>query len=257
MDVAAWLASLGLEQYAPAFRDNAIDAELLPELTEGDLEKLGVAALGHRKRLLKAIEALRHATEVPGKTAARGPIAPTSLPDDKGERRQVTVLFADIAGYTAMASELDAEELHALLDRFFRSVDRIVEEYGGHIDKHIGDCVMGVFGAPVAHGNDAERAARAALAIRDAMPALSAEMARPIGVHIGLARELVVLAPDVILAGRRVDGAIAPGGRSISVVFTILPDPAVLPSLDGRSPSHAPQRLHHRGYRTALPVMPA
>ena len=104
----------------------------------------------------------------------------------------MTVLFVDLAGYTRLASELDAEEVHGLLDRFFARADRIVEAYGGSVDKHIGDCVMAVFGAPLAHGNDPERAARAALAIRDAVPALGEELGRPIGVHIGIASGQVV-----------------------------------------------------------------
>jgi class 3 adenylate cyclase len=103
----------------------------------------------------------------------------------QGERRQVTVLFADLAGYTALSNELDPEEILALLERFFDRVDWIVKEHGGHIDRHIGDCVMAIFGAPIAHGNDAERAIRAALAIREAIPELSAGLGRPLGVHIG------------------------------------------------------------------------
>ena len=105
----------------------------------------------------------------------------------QGERRQVTVLFADLAGYTALTNELDPEEILALLERFFDRVDWIVKEHGGHIDRHIGDCVMAIFGAPMAHGNDAERAIRAALAIREAIPELSARLGRPLGVHIGVA----------------------------------------------------------------------
>ncbi len=110
----------------------------------------------------------------------------------EGERRQVTVLFIDLAGYSRLASELDAEEVHRLLEGFFAHADRIVEAYGGSVDKHIGDCVMAVFGAPLAHGNDPERAARAALAIRDAVPALGEGLGRPIGVHIGIASGQVV-----------------------------------------------------------------
>jgi class 3 adenylate cyclase/tetratricopeptide (TPR) repeat protein len=109
-----------------------------------------------------------------------------------GERRQVTVLFCDLVGYTHLSRQLDAEEVHALLEQFFARVDRIVESFGGTVDKHIGDCVMAVFGAPVAHGNDPERAARAALAIRDAMPHLPAQVGRPVAVHIGLASGQVV-----------------------------------------------------------------
>jgi class 3 adenylate cyclase/tetratricopeptide (TPR) repeat protein len=104
----------------------------------------------------------------------------------------VTVLFADLSGYTALSNELDAEEVHALLDRFFEQTDRIIVEHGGHIDKHVGDCVMAVFGAPVAHGNDVERAVHAALAIRGAMPALSEQAGRALLVHVGIAGGQVV-----------------------------------------------------------------
>ena len=138
MDVAAWLESLGLPQYAQAFADNAVDAAVLPALTADDLKELGVTAVGHRRRLLEAIAALQ--TTSPAAAAS-----PTLL---EGERRQVSVLFADLVGYTKLATELDPEEVHSLLDAFFQLADRLVAEYGGHVDKHIGDCVMAVFGAP-------------------------------------------------------------------------------------------------------------
>ncbi len=125
--------------------------------------------------------------------AASPPAAGVARPSlAAGERRQVTVLFVDLVGYTQLATELDAEEVHGLLGRFFASADRLVGEFGGSVDKHIGDCVMAVFGAPVAHSNDPERAARAALAIRDALPALSRELGRELGVHIGIASGQVV-----------------------------------------------------------------
>jgi hypothetical protein len=102
------------------------------------------------------------------------------------------VLFADLVGYTAWGQQLDAEEVHALLEQFFDRVDRVVQEHGGHIVRHIGDCVMAVFGAPVAHDNDAERAARAALAIQAAIPEVSVRVGRPVGVHMGVAGGQVV-----------------------------------------------------------------
>uniref|UniRef100_UPI0013580934 adenylate/guanylate cyclase domain-containing protein n=1 Tax=Geminicoccus flavidas TaxID=2506407 RepID=UPI0013580934 len=211
MDVQAWLRSIGLERYAEAFHAHAIDADLLPRLSADDLKEIGVAALGDRRRLLDAAAALR-AGGLPGEAVV------------EGERRQVTVLFADLAGYTALASELDAEEVHALLQRFFRQIDAVVDRHGGHIDKHIGDCVMAVFGAPVAHGNDAERAVCAAIGIRDAMPALSAELGRSVQVHVGIAagqvvaggtgsnehRAFTVTGESVNLAARLTDAA-APG----------------------------------------------
>jgi len=193
VDVAAWLRQLKLEHYLQAFEENEVDAEVLPTLTSDDLKDLGVVRIGHRRKLLNAIEALRGAA-----TAAPSP--PASSVDEESaaarfpeaERRQVTILFADLSGYTQLASELDAEEIHALLGRFFGFADGIVNRYGGTVDKHIGDCVMAVFGAPVAHGNDPERAIRAALDIQDGMAALSTELGHSIGVHIGIASGQVV-----------------------------------------------------------------
>jgi class 3 adenylate cyclase/tetratricopeptide (TPR) repeat protein len=235
MDVPAWLRNLGLERYEQAFRENEIDAEVLPKLTAEDLTALGVTPIGHRRKLLEAIAELGAATMPAGKAAAPArPLGPDqnhhigSVTSD-GERRQLAVMFADLAGFTALGRELDAEEVHALLERFFGRVDHIVEEHGGRVDKHIGDCVMAVFGAPVAHGNDVERAVSAALTIRDAMPKLSAELGRPIRVHIGVAggqvvasgtgsashREYTVTGDTVNLASRLTDAA-APGEVLIS-----------------------------------------
>lgn len=109
-----------------------------------------------------------------------------------GERRQVTVLFADLSGFTRLSSVLDPEDTHGLLNSYFEVVDKIVVNYGGTIDKHIGDCVMAVFGAPTAHGDDPERAVRAALAIHGAMQSLSEKAGRVLKVHLGLASGQVV-----------------------------------------------------------------
>ena len=111
-----------------------------------------------------------------------------------GERRQVAVLFADLSGYTALSNELDAEEVHRLLSRYFELVDALVESNGGTVDKHIGDAVMGVFGAPIAHGNDTLRALRAAVGVHSAMEMLSAEFGRPLAAHVGVASGEVVAA---------------------------------------------------------------
>ena len=174
MDVAAWLNGLGLGQYEQAFRENDIDAEVIADLTADDLIRVGITSVGHRRKLLAAITALRH-----GMTPASPPdpgapfaIPRVSSPLPEAERRQVTVLFADLAGYTKLAGELDAEEVHALLGSFFDLADTSVANHGGTVDKHIGDCVMAVFGAPVAYGNDAERCIRAALDIGRRMPEL-------------------------------------------------------------------------------------
>lgn len=183
MDVAGWLRDLGLDQYVEAFAENEIDGETLPALTSDDLKEIGVGPLGHRKKLLAAIAAL--AAEASAASEELGALT-------AGERRQVTVLFADLSGYTQLSTTLDAEELHRLMTRVFAAIDVVVEDYGGTIDKHIGDAVMALFGAPVAHDDDPLRAVRAAFDIHTAMAKLSKEIVRPLAVHIGIASGLVV-----------------------------------------------------------------
>lgn len=164
--------------------------------------------------------------ECGAKLGALGSSAPKAA---GGERRQVTILFADITGYTRMSSELDPEELHGLLERYFRTVDGLIRDFGGTVDKHIGDAVMGVFGAPVSHGNDPERAVRAALKIHEGMQRLSSELGRSLSVHIGIAngevvagssgsdvhREYTVLGDAVNLASR-LDGLAGAGETVVS-----------------------------------------
>ncbi len=194
MNVAAWLRGLGLGQYEQAFRKNDIDGQVLADLTTEDLIGVGVTSVGHRRKLLAAIAALRDETApsaFPG-AGARTSTSRASASLPQAERRQVAVLFADLAGYTKLADELDAEEVHALLGRFFDLADSSVADHGGSVDKHIGDCVMAVFGAPVAYGNDSERCIRAALDIRRGVPQLAAELGHSIGVHIGIASGEVV-----------------------------------------------------------------
>ena len=129
--------------------------------------------------------------------AASAPPQPMAKPSGgsaaaEGERRPITVLFADLAGFTRMSQGLDPEEVHHLLERYFQTVDDIVEQAGGSVDKHIGDSVMGVFGAPVAHGDEGARAVRAAVTIHRAVAALGIELARPLAVHIGIASGEVI-----------------------------------------------------------------
>ncbi len=192
MDVGAWLAQLGLQDFADAFRDNGVDVDLLPELTNEDLKDLGISRLADRKRLLKAITELADANKDPVASNDPEESSAQPAPPPTGERRQVTVMFADLAGFTSLSRELDAEEVHALLNGYFERADAIVEQYGGTIDKHIGDGLMAVFGAPVAHTDDPERAVRAALTIHDAMQDLSNEFGRDLRAHIGIASGQVV-----------------------------------------------------------------
>jgi len=191
-DVERWLASIGLQKLAAVFAEHQIDLDAAQDLTDGDLRELGIP-MGPRKKLLRAVAALTN-----GQVPVPLPVPPpavdgtTQQQSAAGERRQVTVLFADITGFTQLSNELGAEGTHALLNRYFAAVDDIVQSYGGTVDKHIGDSVMAVFGAPVAHTNDPERAVRAALAIQEIMPSVSGEVNRALQVHIGVASGQVV-----------------------------------------------------------------
>jgi hypothetical protein len=172
MDVVVWLRSLGLGKYEAAFRENEIDEAVLPDLTAEDLKELGVAALGHRRKLLAAIAALRDdvkAQTPPVKAPARpSAAAPTgaAVAEAVGERRHVTVMFCDLVGSTSISAALDAEEWRDLVGSYLDAASAAVTEMGGHVAKKLGDGLMALFGYPIAQENDAERAARAALSIQ-------------------------------------------------------------------------------------------
>ena len=171
MDVGAWLRGLGLGQYETAFRESEIDAEVLPDLTDSDLNQLGLP-LGHRKRLLKAIAALGT-----GETAAKPPSSATSPPGGVAERRPITVMFCDLVGSTSMAATLDAEDWRTLVNSYLDEASAAVNGLGGHVLKKLGDGLMALFGYPQAQENDAERAVRAALSIQRALVEINARNA--------------------------------------------------------------------------------
>jgi class 3 adenylate cyclase/tetratricopeptide (TPR) repeat protein len=187
MNIAHWLRSLGLSDYTQAFIDNHIDEEILLSLTVEDLKDIGIASVGHRRRLMTAIEELKHAKEQATTSDDR-----RVVPDAVSERREVTVLFADIEGFTALSEMLDAEKIHSILSTFFEHIDGIINGLGGRIDKHIGDCAMAVFGAPVAHIDDVRRAVQAALLIHSAMDRISEAIGRRLRAHVGIASGEVV-----------------------------------------------------------------
>jgi class 3 adenylate cyclase/predicted ATPase len=171
MDIAVWLRSLSLEQYEAAFRDNAIDADVLHDLTDQDLEKLGVL-LGHRRRLLRAIAAL-DGTVATSSASAPLQVKPSPAAEAAGDRRHVTVMFCDLVDSTGIAAKLDAEEWRDLLGTYVDVASAAVTELGGKIIRKQGDGLMVLFGYPVALENDAERAARAALAIQRSLAELN------------------------------------------------------------------------------------
>lgn len=188
-DIEGWLSGLKLEKYITTFVEAEIDVLTLPYLTDEDLKELGLP-LGPRRKMIEAIKHLDNGV-AEGLTVPFDHTATISAPT-RAERRQVTILFADIVGYTKMTSEVDAEEVHKILGTFFDAVDAIIREFGGTVDKHVGDSVMAVFGAPTAHSDDPSRAVYTALAIHKAMPQVSVLAGRELNVHIGIANGQVV-----------------------------------------------------------------
>jgi class 3 adenylate cyclase len=194
MDIAAWLRDLGLERYVSAFRENEIDWAVLPKLTSGDLREIGVAAIGHRRKLLDAIAALG-----PEAPAAAVRAAPSDAPAPvEAERRQLTVMFCDLVGSTPLATRYDPEDLREIVGTYHRCVADTVARFAGFVAKYMGDGVLVYFGYPEAHEDDAERAVRAGLAVIDAVGRLAAP--EPLNVRLGIASGLVVVG-DLIGAG--------------------------------------------------------
>src|SRR6266436_5309816 len=188
MDIAAWLQGLGLERYVPAFRDNEIDWEVLPKLTSEDLREIGVAAIGHRRKLLDAIAAL--GATVPTAAVMAAPFdapAPTDA-----ERRQLTVMFCDLVGSTALSTRFDPEDLRELIGDYHRAVADAVGRFDGFVAKYMGDGVLVYFGYPRAHEDDAERAVRAGLGVVDAVGRLDVKSVK-LQARVGIATGLVVV----------------------------------------------------------------
>jgi class 3 adenylate cyclase len=165
MDVGGWLRGLGLGQYEEKFRDNKIEADLLPRLTVDDLKDIGVSALGDRMRLLDAIAALAGTDPSAAAPTSRSKSAPPKGGQVSAERRPITVMFCDLVGSTGLASQLDAEDWRNLVNAYLDEASAAVTALGGHVLKKLGDGLMALFGYPQAQENDAERAVRAALAV--------------------------------------------------------------------------------------------
>src|SRR5690349_3420696 len=191
VNVGAWLSGLGLGQYEQVFRDNDVDADLLPTLTADDLRELGVASLGHRKRLLAAIATLAPPPAGP-QPPATAP-APTPLTAPQAERRQLTVMFVDLVGSTALSARLDPEEMREVLRAYQNAIAGEIARIDGHVAKLMGDGVLAYFGFPRAHEDDAERAVRAGLAVAEAVARLATPAGEPLAARVGIATGLVVV----------------------------------------------------------------
>ncbi|HUN99854.1 MAG TPA: adenylate/guanylate cyclase domain-containing protein [Bradyrhizobium sp.] len=181
MDIGAWLNGLGLSQYETVFRENAIDADVLTELTDQHLKDLGVA-LGHRLKILRAI-----------REQASEPKPQDAAPQDAADRRQLTVMFCDLVDSTALTAQLDPEDMADLMRAFQRTVAAAVIRFDGHVARWLGDGATVYFGYPRAHEDDAERAVRAAIALVAAVRQLRCERKVDLRLRIGISTGLVIV----------------------------------------------------------------
>jgi class 3 adenylate cyclase/predicted ATPase len=206
MDIVVWLRSLGLGKYEAAFRENEIDETVLPNLTAEDLKDLGVSIVGHRRKILDGIAALREdaSGKVPSSDIATSG-ALRAYPEDRAERRQVTVMFSDLVGSTALSARMDPEDLREVISAYQKCVAETVQRFGGFVAKYMGDGVLVYFGYPQAHEDDAERAVRAGLELVAAVDGLKAHT--PLQARVGIATGLVVVG-DLIGSGASQEQAI-------------------------------------------------
>ena len=244
MDIENWLRGLGLAQYEPAFRDNDVDAEVLLRLTADDLRELGVTSIGHRRRLLDAIAALIEGAPKPAAMpAARVTATPRDVPAaSEAERRQLTVMFCDLVGSTALSARLDPEDLREVIGAYHRCCADLITESGGFVAKYMGDGVLAYFGYPQAHEHDAEHAVRAGLALVEAAPQLTTAptgQARglkahgvPLQVRVGIATGLVVVG-DLIGAGAAQEQAVVGETPNLAARLQALAEPGAVVIADG------------------------
>jgi class 3 adenylate cyclase len=216
MDVAEWLRGLGLEQYEPAFRENEIDARVLPGLTADDLKNLGITLVGHRRRLLDAIAALDHGApspaDIPAKSAA--------------ERRQLTVMFCDLVSSTELSSRLDPEDLREVIAAYHRAVAAVVAGFDGFVAKYMGDGVLIYFGYPRAHEDDAERAVRAGLGVIEAVGRLDVKSVK-LQARVGIATGLVVVG-DLIGEGSAQEQSVVGETPNLAARLEALAEPGAV-----------------------------
>ncbi len=186
-EIAQWLEKIGLAEYAPRFQENRIDLSVLPDLTDQDLKDLGIV-LGDRRKLLRAI----------GELDARG--VSNAQDAESAERRQLTLLFCDLVGSTSLSTQLDVEDLRALIATYHRRCTEVVERNGGYVAKYMGDGLLVYFGYPLAHEHDAERAVRTGLELVGSVGELVTPAGRPLQIRVGIATGEVVVG-DMIGAG--------------------------------------------------------
>jgi len=210
MDVGDWLRSLGLGQYEGVFRDNEIDGAVLSRLTVDDLKDLGVAAVGHRRKILSAIEELNPPSAGPDEVArvplSRSP-SPADAARDTAERRQLTVMFCDLVGSTALTARLDPEDMRQIVRAYQDACSGVVARYDGFVAQFLGDGILAYFGFPRAHEDDAARAVHAGLEIAEVVAGLQTRAVEKLSVRVGIATGVVV-AGDIVGQGSSQEQAV-------------------------------------------------
>jgi class 3 adenylate cyclase/tetratricopeptide (TPR) repeat protein len=191
-EIGDWLEKLGMPEYGECFAENKIDLSVLPHLTDQDLKDIGVP-LGHRRKMLAAIAELVGAVQAPPQPAVTEP-----KPQDTAERRQVTVMFSDLVGSTALSARMDPEDLREVISTYQKCVAETVQRFGGFVAKYMGDGALVYFGYPQAHEDDAERAVRAGLELLPAVDRLKS--LSPLQTRVGIATGLVVVG-DLVGSG--------------------------------------------------------
>src|SRR5215469_14310698 len=229
--IADWLKKLGMSEYAERFVENRIDLSVLPDLTDQDLEKMGVL-LGDRRKMLRAIRDL--GTTSLAVTASSTPVAAEPTRRADAERRQLTVMFCDLVGSTALSARLDPEDLRGIITAYHRCCTELVERNRGFVAKYMGDGVLAYFGYPQAHEHDAERAVRAGLGLVESVPTLATNAGSPLQVRVGIATGLVVVG-DLIGAGAAQEQAVVGETPNLAARLQALGEPgAVLISASTR-----------------------
>src|SRR5215510_12773099 len=206
MDVGSWLRGLGLERYEAAFRENEIDETVLPSLTADDLKDLGIGIVGHRRKLLDAIAALRADANTKVPLSDTLPTIDRS-PKDAAERRHLTVMICDLVGSTALSARLDPEDLRGVIGAYHTCIAEVIGRYQGIIARYMGDGVLVYFGYPQAHEDDAEQGVRAGLALVEAVANLRTDFDAALKVRIGIATGTVVVG-DLIGEGAAQEQAV-------------------------------------------------
>ncbi len=230
-----WLGSIGLPNYLQLFHEHAVDFSVLPELSEADLKDMGIP-LGHRRKLLRAISELAETAMTDFSSSSR-------QSRDAAERRQLTVLFCDMVGSTALSVQLDPEDLRTVISRHHSEITQVVRDHNGIVARYMGDGVLAYFGYPEAHEDDAEQAVRAALQLIEAVANLKFENGLGLQVRVGIATGTVVVGDLLITGSNQEQGVVGETPNLAARLQTIAAPSTVVVSPEYPTSDRRPVRI--------------